>query len=906
MKGWQQTYQWFHKHDYLGLFTLGYAITHGKFLGTKIKETSGKIQAQETAKQKVEQQAAKTTELINQLAKRSCKMVNEREGARQGIHHDLKMLQSDRIGIDQRSGKVYRQDSKSHKWNEGTSFVSQSRLEDFIARTTIQKNQEHSAEFQTKLKTLGKLPAKEQREFVETAAANIREKIKFNPELAQKELQLLKEAQAKCNSDTRFLLSSLEQCYLFELNAGNPEKQREVVVRQQQIQSQYLKSATQFAETALRDIDKLPADQRQEKLKVHADILERMTENFSTFAKMLSMSDEKFSSTCEGKWRVPYGSLLAKDASNLPILLRAFVKHIRAGSQEAIDSAKHELGEMRQVCYDRNCSDPLATEILGSLIRHVDPKGTSVVSNRRLGAGGEFQSLLQQAGQDGKRIVQETLARYREYHAQAHPEFLQRFESELERSMNPTVSTPQKTVSQEHTPSVDTVEEMNHGSRTLENCQQWVTDTIEWLKAADPTDITPETLSQIGTNMQELKAEFPELDIGKLQPLLTHSDSKSTTSDVGGHVGLQTLLAEPKIPTEVQGCASKIAAKGTVGVATVLQDQGLMTDVKETLRSAVRSGNLPISAVSASEVQSTARALGKNPSLKPTYTVVGPEKTPGGTGMDALKLHEHFKEDGGVVQVASQFNALESMTTDVAPVEDWIHDHTQGPRASLQSVSAAQHRKVAHEEGKLPDAVQGMLSECKVDDNGKQVGILEKYPNLYKNGYLQLSEIKDLRHLQALQTYIRGNIGKLQILPQWVQCDGTNTKQLQVFCAAPSFQGEHIDWSSTDPRTRALASICEDLVVAQYRATAQLAAIRSKQTGKPVPLHLTQVGQGAFNNPKVVMERAMQAVSEELDGTDVQVYLHAWNQSGQSSWESAMGKQGTTYDVTSPSDFPVE
>lgn len=254
------------------------------------------------------------------------------------------------------------------------------------------------------------------------------------------------------------------------------------------------------------------------------------------------------------------------------------------------------------------------------------------------------------------------------------------------------------------------------------------------------------------------------------------------------------------------------------------------------------------------------------------------------TGMDVLLLHQFPLGMGCTTQVASQFNRLESKFAQyVASVWDWITDVTQGPRASLQSKPAALHRYAHYQDGKT-HALTEIFSKCTVKNaKGKVINIIEKYnakpsgEKLYENGYLQLWAIPDTPEgnadLAVFEDHILKNINQLTMLLQWTDCSDEKAKviaqQLQVFCAAPSFQGHQYE-----PR---FDKICKALVVGQYKATARLAAIRSKQTGMPEPLHLTLVGQGAFNNPPEIMRAAMQAVNEEVAGTDVAIYLHGYS-----------------------------
>ena len=259
-------------------------------------------------------------------------------------------------------------------------------------------------------------------------------------------------------------------------------------------------------------------------------------------------------------------------------------------------------------------------------------------------------------------------------------------------------------------------------------------------------------------------------------------------------------------------------------------------------------------------------------------------------GVDALKLYERkqFAQYRNIVQVASQFNALESPDEHPSAVINWIGDHSQGPRASLQSPWAAKQRESAHVKGKLPDAIQGLLGKCVLTDGSK---ILEKYKNvqfgrnkgrrynLYENGYLQLFVIKDENDLQTLRDFLCENVGEIKFLSQWVKCGKDGVKQLQVFNAAPSFQALYPspNWEKTDNRTNLLKEICEIIVASQYKALGKVAAIMSKQAeNPPVALHLTLVGQGVFKNPPEVMKTAMQAVADEIEGSNVQVFVHGY------------------------------
>ncbi len=301
------------------------------------------------------------------------------------------------------------------------------------------------------------------------------------------------------------------------------------------------------------------------------------------------------------------------------------------------------------------------------------------------------------------------------------------------------------------------------------------------------------------------------------------------------------------------------------------------TELEKQLDSAVENGDLPIKEFTLGQINSEAKLNEEKENGKsPEFKII--------KGIDALKLSE-TADDCSIVQVASQFNALESVSTQPSAVKEWIYDNTQGPRASLQSVAAAKHREAAHLQNELPDAIQGVLEKCILKDGNN---ILKKYPGLYKNGYLQLLKIDSIEDLQSLKDFLISNINEFKVLSQWVKCEGTGKKQLQVFSAAPSFQGAYVDWNKNDNKTKLLKEICDVIVSNEYKSIAQIAAIRSEQIGEPVSLHLTLIGQGVFQNPPEIIKSSIEKVKQELKGTNVKFYLHGWSEKDCQKWEKYM------------------
>ena len=290
------------------------------------------------------------------------------------------------------------------------------------------------------------------------------------------------------------------------------------------------------------------------------------------------------------------------------------------------------------------------------------------------------------------------------------------------------------------------------------------------------------------------------------------------------------------------------------------ENKNNITSFEKKLDELVDNGDLPLKQFSIKDIDKLYDKLteGNLGNSKETFVLK--------TGIDALKLYEHAS-DGAIVQVASQFNALESTSNNFSPVINWIpYDHTQGPRASLQAVIATKHRESAYLKGKLPDALEPIMKGF----NNKTVS------DSYKCGYLELFKIKDANILEKFNDYIKEHICDLGINAQWVMC-ANGRKQFQVFAAAPSFQGHAISKCKKECQ-EFLKDICNNLVVAQYKALAKIAVIKSILNGKQAEVHLTRVGQNSFGNPPEIMTNCLREVGDIVKGRNVKVVLHAYHE----------------------------
>jgi hypothetical protein len=94
---------------------------------------------------------------------------------------------------------------------------------------------------------------------------------------------------------------------------------------------------------------------------------------------------------------------------------------------------------------------------------------------------------------------------------------------------------------------------------------------------------------------------------------------------------------------------------------------------------------------------------------------------------------------GTLFQVASQFNCLEAPGPSIVPVSDYLHDYTQGPRASISAFPATLLRHYA---------APGMDGERFVQTDARPLNlldlVLDRDVARIRSGYLQTSEIRDV------------------------------------------------------------------------------------------------------------------------------------------------------------------
>ena len=170
------------------------------------------------------------------------------------------------------------------------------------------------------------------------------------------------------------------------------------------------------------------------------------------------------------------------------------------------------------------------------------------------------------------------------------------------------------------------------------------------------------------------------------------------------------------------------------------------------------------------------------------------------------------------MQVASQFNALESVTPIHNPLRKYPLDRTQGPRCVMPCANALLRRHVSGF-----DAFSHIFPDRSTRER------------FLKHGYVQWGSHPE-EFAAELQRAGNDYINRLLILPQWTRAelvkgppasdtvaDADEAAFIQVFSAAPptGHQGNRGNWSVQQ-------QIAMDLVVPQYRSLAKLAVLRSR------------------------------------------------------------------------------
>jgi hypothetical protein len=96
----------------------------------------------------------------------------------------------------------------------------------------------------------------------------------------------------------------------------------------------------------------------------------------------------------------------------------------------------------------------------------------------------------------------------------------------------------------------------------------------------------------------------------------------------------------------------------------------------------------------------------------------------------------------------------------------------------------------------------------------------------------------------------------------------------QVFTAAPSYQG-----TFGPPTNQYQINLCKSLMTAQYSSIAKFAVLKTltNKEERPINLHLTLVGQGAYDNAYDTLNESFEKVIEIVKGRNVRVFIHIYD-----------------------------
>jgi hypothetical protein len=208
---------------------------------------------------------------------------------------------------------------------------------------------------------------------------------------------------------------------------------------------------------------------------------------------------------------------------------------------------------------------------------------------------------------------------------------------------------------------------------------------------------------------------------------------------------------------------------------------------------------------------------------------------------------------GSLFQVASQFNCLESPGAFVTDVASYIHDPTQGPRASI---SAFPGTLVRHYAAPAPEGRRFVQ-----ETDGRQIELLADVAEAglaaVRNGYLRAPEIADpaafARALEERFEDIRIGVHdgiEVVLGHDWEGAvEGAPHRTIAQVLTSTIAAGMYGDLDEAD---RAFAAICRQLQRAAYLGTLLAAAALGKER-----VALTLIGGGVFANPIEVIWEAI-------------------------------------------------
>lgn len=287
-------------------------------------------------------------------------------------------------------------------------------------------------------------------------------------------------------------------------------------------------------------------------------------------------------------------------------------------------------------------------------------------------------------------------------------------------------------------------------------------------------------------------------------------------------------------------------------------------------------------------------------------------------GQDTISIYEKvYPRPKGyklyqIIQAASQTNGLESVHNEYTNLTGQSGDPTQGPTVCSISTMAWMRRDIMYRQGKLPDSAADLLDtlieqtviEPAEDEGGAGYKPCKAYyasnvrpPHdfFYRCGYIQpwtLNEQGQQILCEAVQKHPCGYMSQAAVTDEPIVNKGSNQgcSFKYVFAAAMSYQPSR-KWRNGKWDTLAVESqkdhpnpLAQKLnyswIYAQYEniikdAIRTSAALPEKTV---VLVHLANVGQGAFGNPKGLPETALNEAFEkhkaQLEGSNIRIIKH--------------------------------
>jgi hypothetical protein len=247
---------------------------------------------------------------------------------------------------------------------------------------------------------------------------------------------------------------------------------------------------------------------------------------------------------------------------------------------------------------------------------------------------------------------------------------------------------------------------------------------------------------------------------------------------------------------------------------------------------------------------------------------------------DVRRMHRSLETAGALFQVASQFNLLEMVSSEVTPehgVTRYQYDHTQGPACAIAAGAATIYRNYFAPVG----GVQGQTTTRQLDglaDVGAELSDGTKLPvgDLWtmKNGYA----LGDKAGLDAITRYLRTLApdqidalrGKLRIgvhrdVEVTEAAEQDRPRVSQAFCSALPVAYSQVP----SPHWELFATL---VLEAAYEATLW-AAVLNAQRGASNVAFLTLLGGGAFCNPSSWIHAAMRRALQLTMTFDLDVRL---------------------------------